>query len=311
MHSAPVIAAAVFLLGLTTAAGLYFGLLAPRRAGRGHFRGHFGGAAVLGDTPSRLARSSVRWSGTSGRIFDRWVKWTATAEETGSLHTALARAGFNRPDQAAVYLAVRIATPVLMISAAMVYGSLHPRWRDAAILGGAVIGYLLPDYVLSRLGQRRRKKILRELPTVLDLLVVTLEAGMGLEAAIKIVGREAERQHRVLGKEFATAAAEMSAGVRLEDSLNGLAERTGVDDVKSTVAVLIQSKEIGGRLGPSLRAAAELLTSKRRLKAEEAAQKSSIKMLIPLVLLVLPAMMIIILGPAVIQIFEMLAGATS
>ena len=85
-------------------------------------------------------------------------------------------------------------------------------------------------------------------------------------------------------------------------------QRTGVDDLKAIGAVFIQSKEIGGRLGPSLRAAAELLTSKRRLMAEEAAQKSSVKMLLPLVLLILPAMMLIILGPAIIRIFQMLMG---
>jgi tight adherence protein C len=141
--------------------------------------------------------------------------------------------------------------------------------------------------------------------------VVTLEAEQGLLEAIKVVGRETARQGYVLGKEFSPAAAEMSAGVTLEDSMHNLSEWTGVDDLKAIGAVFIQSKEIGGRLGPSLRAATELLSAKRRLMAEEAAQKSSVKMLLPLVLLILPAMMIIILGPAVIQIFQMIIGAAS
>jgi tight adherence protein C len=100
----------------------------------------------------------------------------------------------------------------------------------------------------------------------------------------------------------------MSAGGSLEGSMSSLSERTRVDDLKGIGAVLIQSKEIGGWLGPSLRAAAELLNDKRRLLAEEAAQKSSVKMLLPLVLLILPAMLIIILGPAIIQIFELIMG---
>jgi tight adherence protein C len=187
----------------------------------------------------------------------------------------------------------------------------YPRWRIPALLGGAVAGYLLPDYVIKRLGQKRRQTILHELPSILDLLVVTLEAGQGLLEAIKVVGRETARQGRVLGKELSTAAAEMGAGVSLEDSMSNLSERTGVEDLKSIAAVLIQSREIGGRLGPSLRAAAELLSAKRRLRAEEAAHKSSVKMLLPLVLLILPAMMIIILGPAIIQIFELIMGAAS
>lgn len=113
----------------------------------------------------------------------------------------------------------------------------------------------------------------------------------------------------MLGKELTTAAAEMSAGVTLEDSMRNLSERTGVDDLKAVGAVFVQGKEIGGRLGPSLRAAADLLSAKRRLMAEEAAHKSSVKMLLPLVLLILPAMMIIILGPAIIQIFQLIMGA--
>jgi tight adherence protein C len=169
----------------------------------------------------------------------------------------------------------------------------------------------LPGNIVKRLGRKRQLIILHELPAILDLLVVTLEAGQGLLEAIRVVGRETARQGRVLGKELATAAAEMSAGISLEDSMRNLSERTGVDDLKAIGAVFIQSKEIGGRLGPSLRAAAELLSAKRRLMAEEAAQKSSVKMLLPLVLLILPAMMIIILGPAIIQIFQLIMGAAA
>ena len=244
-----------------------------------------------------------------------WINKTEAADqnspEVRQTHIALTRAGFNQVEQLAVYRAARIASFVLVIAAGLVLAHFHPRWRIPALLGGAVIGYLLPGNIVKRLGRKRQLTILHELPAILDLLVVTLEAGQGLLEAIKVVGRETARQGRVLGKEFTTAAAEMSAGISLEDSMRNLSERTGVDDLKAIGAVFIQSKEIGGRLGPSLRAAAELLSAKRRLMAEEAAQKSSVKMLLPLVLLILPAMMIIILGPAIIQIFQMLIGAAA
>jgi tight adherence protein C len=220
-----------------------------------------------------------------------------------------ARAGFNQIEQVALYRAARVVSFVLVVIVGLVTAHFYPRWRIPAVLGGAVIGYLLPGNIVKHLARRRQLIILHELPAILDLLVVTLEAGQGLLEAIKVVGRETARQGRVLGKELATAAAEMSAGVSLEDSMSNLSERTGVEDLKAIGAVLIQSKEIGGRLGPSLRAAGELLSSKRRLKAEEAAQKSSVKMLLPLVLLILPAMMLIILGPAIIQIFQLIMGA--
>jgi tight adherence protein C len=307
---APLVATTVFLLGLTTAAALYFALATARKAGSIRLREQ--AAAGLDSAPSRLSKSSVQWGGPSGRALARWVRRLEGVEWTRKTilkaQRTLILAGFDRADQVAIYLAARILTPVLLIIAALAFGRVYPRWHGAAIVGGAIFGYLLPDYVLGKLAYRRRRLILHELPAILDLLVVTLEAGMGLTEAIRIVGRETERRGQVLGKELTTAAAEMSAGVSLEDSLQGVAERTGADDVKAVAAVLIQSKEIGGRMGPALRAAAELLTTKRRLRAEESAQRSSIKMLVPLVLLILPAMMIIILGPALIQIFELLMG---
>jgi tight adherence protein C len=140
---------------------------------------------------------------------------------------------------------------------------------------------------------------------------VSLEAGLGIGESIKVIGHETERQGRLLGAELSTVAAEMSAGLSLEDSLRNLDERTGVEDIKSLAALIVQCEKMGGRLGPALRSSSELLTTKRRLRAEEAAQKSAIKMLIPLVLLILPAMMIVILGPAVIQIVHVLAGASN
>jgi tight adherence protein C len=305
------IALTVFFLGMTTVMALYFGLTTEElRNSWQSARGvsPYGAAGTLD-------RSSLQWSGISGKLLAWWINKTEAADqnspEVRQTHIALTRAGFNQVEQLAVYRAARIASFVLVIAAGLVLAHFHPRWRIPALLGGAVIGYLLPGNIVKRLGRKRQLTILHELPAILDLLVVTLEAGQGLLEAIKVVGRETARQGRVLGKEFTTAAAEMSAGISLEDSMRNLSERTGVDDLKAIGAVFIQSKEIGGRLGPSLRAAAELLSAKRRLMAEEAAQKSSVKMLLPLVLLILPAMMIIILGPAIIQIFQMLIGAAA
>jgi tight adherence protein C len=139
----------------------------------------------------------------------------------------------------------------------------------------------------------------------LALLVVSLEAGVGMSEAIKMVGRELERQGRVMGQELSATATHVSAGRSMEDALKDLGERTGVDEVKSLVALAIQSEKVGARIAPALRASAELLSSQRRLAAEEAAHKASVKMLFPLVFLILPAMLLIVLGPAMIQMFRM------
>ncbi|HLJ42818.1 MAG TPA: type II secretion system F family protein, partial [Candidatus Binataceae bacterium] len=296
---------------LTTVMALYYGFTAdePRHSWvRERAAARYGGSGTL-------ARSSLQWSGIPGQLLAWWVSKADAADHNAprvrQTHIALTRAGFNQVEQLAVYRAARVASFVLLIALGLVIAHFYPRWRVPAVLGGAVIGYLLPGNLVKRLGRKRQLTILHELPAILDLLVVTLEAGQGLLEAIRVVGRETARQGRVLGKEFTTAAAEMSAGVSLEDSMRNLSERTGVDDLKAIGAVFIQSKEIGGRLGPSLRAAGELLSTKRRLMAEEAAQKSSVKMLLPLVLFILPAMMIIILGPAIIQIFQMIMGAAA
>ena len=305
------VAITVFFLGLTTVMALYYGFTAdePRHSwARERAAARYSGSGTL-------ARSSLQWSGIPGQLLAWWVSKADAADQNAprvrQTHIALTRAGFNQVEQLAVYRAARVASFVLVIALGLVIAHFYPRWRVPAVLGGAVIGYLLPGNIVKRLGRKRQLTILHELPAILDLLVVTLEAGQGLLEAIRVVGRETARQGRVLGKEFTTAAAEMSAGVSLEDSMRNLSERTGVDDLKAIGAVFIQSKEIGGRLGPSLRAAGELLSTKRRLMAEEAAQKSSVKMLLPLVLFILPAMMIIILGPAIIQIFQMIMGAAA
>ena len=304
------VAISVFLLGLTSMLALYYGLTAQPRNSWANGRGETRHAPR-----SSLARSSLQLGGSTGKLLAWWIKMAERADPnaaaTQQIRLALTRAGFDRVDQLALYRAARVISFVLIVLSGLVIAHFHPRWRVPAVLGGAVIGYLLPGHVVKRLAEGRQRIILHELPAVLDLLVVTLEAGQGLLEAIKVVGRETARQGHLLGREFATAAAEMGAGVSLEDSMRNLWERTGVEDLKSIAAVLIQSKEIGGRLSPTLRAAGELLTAKRRLKAEETAQKSSVKMLLPLVLFILPAMMLIILGPAIIQIFQLIMGAVS
>jgi tight adherence protein C len=184
----------------------------------------------------------------------------------------------------------------------------------AASLGKSVIGiaatmcllgYMLPTYAIRRIATKRKRKIRAELPDVLALLVVSLEAGVGLGEAVKLVGREVERQGRTMGQELSATAAHMSAGRSTEDSLKDLGERTGVDEVKSLTALAIQSQKAGAQIAPALRASAELLSSQRRLAAEEMAHKTAVKMLIPLVFLILPAMLMIVLGPAALQLFRM------
>jgi len=136
---------------------------------------------------------------------------------------------------------------------------------------------------------------------VLDLLVVCVEAGLGLLESIKVVGTETKEQGLAIGSELSQVAAEVNSGGSLGEALRALAERSGVADIKPLAATLIQSEELGAAIGPALRAISDSIRIRRRLRAEESAQRTTIKILFPLVLMILPAMLLIIVGPAIVQ----------
>jgi tight adherence protein C len=168
------------------------------------------------------------------------------------------------------------------------------------------IGAYAPMYYIRRRARNRQNAIAVQLSDILDLLVVCVEAGLGLFEAIKVVGMESERQKQEIGRELALVASEISAGASLGQALRNLADRTAVEDIKPLAATLIQSEQLGAQIAPALRASSDALRTRRRLRAEEAAQKTTIKILFPLVLFVLPAMLMIIVGPALIQIVRTL-----
>jgi tight adherence protein C len=230
----------------------------------------------------------------------------ANSPATQRFGTMLTHAGYSGLDKLVIFRVLQIVAilglALLFMLAAI--ATAHPPLLSAA--AGAAAGYLIPERILRRIVHRRQIRIARELPGTLDLLVVCLEAGVSLMESIRIAARESQRQGRVIGAELTIVAGELNAGLPLEDGLRQLGERTGIDDLKSLTALIIQSERMGSRLGPALRASAEALTTRRRMRAEELAQKSTIKMLVPLVLLILPAMMIFILGPAVLQVLTLL-----
>jgi tight adherence protein C len=159
---------------------------------------------------------------------------------------------------------------------------------------------------LSRVARKRQQEIASQLSDVLDLLVVCVEAGLGLSEAIKIVGVETERQKQKIGAELSLVSSELASGNSLGLALKSFADRTAVEDIRPLAATLVQSEKLGAQIGPALRAISDTLRTTRRLRAEEAAAKTTVKILFPLVLFILPAMMSVIIGPAMIQIMQTL-----
>lgn len=213
-------------------------------------------------------------------------------------------AGFYNPATAKLFQAGRFFTTV--IGALIGYCGAHAIGRSAPILMffGVTAGYAGPIYYIRARARTRQVTIMRELPDVIDLLVVCVECGLGLLASIRIVGRECERKERSIGAQLALLSAELTAGGSLSDGLRGVAQRTGVEDLRTFSAILVQSERLGTEIGQALRATADQLRVKRSLRAEEAAQKLPVKMVFPLVLLLLPAMMLILVGPAMTQIYR-------
>jgi tight adherence protein C len=255
--------------------------------------------------PESQRRITGRLSAVVQQAIDRWpVAPPGQSPTARKLSSTLTHAGFRGAQARVRFQLVRGS---LMIGLTLVGGAIAISVSGSVLIiaaVGAVVGYAFPSLAIRRRATKRQRHIKAELPDVLALLVVSLEAGIGFAEVVKLVGREAERQKKVMGQELSATAAQMTAGRSLEDSLSDLGERTGVDEVKSLTSLAIQSERAGARMASALRASAELLTSQRRLAAEEAAHKTAVKMLLPLVLLILPALMLIVLGPAIIQIFR-------
>lgn len=253
---------------------------------------------------------------TIGKLIFKWASKRIPPPDLSSpkgekLSQTLAQAGFIKQGAAQVFQVIRVFCAagggLLGFVASLIVGSVGGR----VILfagAGVAFGLFVPSYYISRRARKRQGAIAKQLSDVLDLLVVCVEAGLGLYEAIKVVGTEAEKQGQEIGTELSLVSSEISAGASLGQSMRSLAERTAVDDIKPLAATLIQSEQLGAQIGPALHASSDALRTRRRLRAEESAQKASVKILFPLVLFVLPAMIMVIVGPAMIQVIKTLRG---
>ena len=173
-------------------------------------------------------------------------------------------------------------------------------------LGGLGFGYLLPGMVLARKAKARAHRIRLALADMLDLLVVSVEAGLGLDQAIARVGAELAFAYPELSDELRLINLELRAGKARSEALRNLADRTGVEDLSSLVTMLIQTDKFGTSVAQSLRVYSETLRTKRRQRAEEAAAKTGVKMVFPLVFCIFPAIWVVTIGPAAIRFVTVL-----
>lgn len=219
----------------------------------------------------------------------------------------LVRAGFDGAEAPVIFGAIQIASTVLLPLAAYF---LLPRTNVTYFFGGVglalFIGFIAPMAMLDRLVLWRQLKLRRSLPDCLDLLVVCVEAGVSLDAAVLRVAREMRMVHPELAEELLVINRKVNAGVPRERALQGLYERTGVDELRALVSSMIQSERWGTSIATVLRVYSESLRRKRRQHAEKKAGEAAVKMMVPLVFFLLPALFAVIIGPGAMRIADML-----
>jgi tight adherence protein C len=225
-------------------------------------------------------------------------------KEMGSLRLRLVQAGFRRDEALTLFFGIRVLFALAMFM--LFASSLLARPNLTLALGALGLGYILPGMVLARLAKRRAHRIRLSLADMLDLLVVSVEAGLGLDAALTRVGQELAFAYPELADELRLINLELRAGKPRAEALRNLADRTGVDDLSSLVTMLIQTDKFGTSVAQSLRVYSETLRTKRRQRAEEAAAKTGVKMVFPLVICIFPAIWVVTIGPAAIKFVTVL-----
>lgn len=229
----------------------------------------------------------------------------APPDQTPEADQRLIYAGFRRPEAATLFRIARVALIVILVGLVYVTGVYKLNSILFFLLAG-VSGFMLPDIWLGRQVTHRQQILRLALPDALDLLVICMEAGLGLDQAMMYVSQEMRIAHRELCDEIDLVNAEMRVGKTRLDAFRSLATRTGVDDLQSLVATLIQTDRFGTSIAKSLRVHSDDLRTKRRQRAEEMAAKTTVKMLFPLVFFIFPPLFVVILGPAVISMLRMM-----
>ncbi len=265
------------------------------------------------DTPDTLQRRRRQLSGE--RLKGVLQAFGETVQErnknTAAVRQRLIQAGYPNAAAVPMYLGLRVAVPALMgMGAALLLPSLGFSAVKTLLMSMyfGSMGYLLPSIMVGRRVKKRQKEMQKALPDALDMLVVSVEAGLGLNQAMVRVSEEIYRISPVLSEQLALVNLEIRAGTSRPEALRNLAERTGLQDISSLVGMLIQTDRFGTSVAQALRVHSETMRTKRRQRAEEAAAKTTIKMIFPLVFCIFPALFVVILGPALIQIYKALAS---
>lgn len=226
----------------------------------------------------------------------------------------LFQAGYRRPEARGLYAGAKVTLLLLLGGATVLVLTTFHLWPDKIVfltIAACLFGYFLPNLFVSLRQSKRREQIMLTLPDALDLMVVCVEAGQGLNAALLNVGSEIRIQAPALSEELQLVNQEIRMGVGRGQALRNFAARTGVEEARALAAVLIQSDRLGTSIARALRVHADSMRTRRRQRAEEAARKTPVKLVFPLVFFIFPELLVVILAPAMLRLFRVLAASAS
>lgn len=265
-----------------------------------------------GEGEKRVGTESA-WKQRFIDLLEPWGRAALPEEgwEKSALRIRFMHAGFRGKGAPAVFFG---AKTLLAVVFPLIFLMMHGVGKVSLGLNSALvlmllfstIGYYLPNIVLGQIIKHRQRELFEAFPDAIDLMTVSVEAGLGLDAAIGRVGAEMHLESPVLAEEFHLMTLELRAGSSREHAFRNLALRTGLDDVDALVAMLIQADRFGTSIAASLRVHSDALRTKRRLRAEEAAAKIPVKILFPVIFFIFPSLMLVLLGPAAISVFRIL-----
>lgn len=295
MTSSPALLAIAFTISLLCAAGTAYVLLRSRSSQQRIRRG---------------LESAVRegeQAAASGPLLQRALNWARVSlsfKSQGKLRDNLRLAGMRAEWHPGAYQGARLLLPLLALAGS----TFLPQFGFFGAITLVFVAYLLPDLWLSGMIRRRREQIRLALPDTLDLLVICVEAGLGLDQALNRVGSELAIRHKAISEEIAQINVEQRAGKPRMEAWRSMAQRTKLEETEAFVAMLWQSERFGTPIVRALATFAESLRTARRQQAEELAAKSTVKLLFPLVIFIFPSMFIVLIGPAALNIMHNLGG---
>ncbi|MCA9139898.1 MAG: type II secretion system F family protein, partial [Planctomycetales bacterium] len=234
-------------------------------------------------------------------------KVSGNEKEMGQLREILMNAGFRREAAPVVYKTIQLGASAFGLFIGSTYGFFANGFGQDMIIkvgGGLIIGFMIPKFALGMMAKKRMERIFLGLPDALDLMVVCVEAGLGMDQAMRKVAEEMEKSHKEIGEEFGIANKQLQLGRTRSEVLQALGFRSGVDDLKQLASILIQADKFGSSIAAALRVQSDAMRCRRRQIAEEKAAKTAVKMIFPLVLFIFPGIFVVLVGPAGISMYR-------